>query len=171
MKHSVSILASLALMTFAGAAVAGGKQLKNEGANFRLEIPPSNWVEAHRGEVLAAETTDRTMFVEVVGHPSQTMTLRAAGWDTGAAAAHLGRSLGEVKLSGEVKELHHNRMPCVEYAGSAKSREGKSVDFVALTCKTADSKGVTAVMFATPDGMDRHRVGARVIFDSLRPIR
>ena len=172
MKNLASIVVALALTTAAGAAFAGeGKELKNESANFRVDVPPRNWVEAHRGEILAMETTDRTMVVEIVGHPNQEMTLKAAEFDTGAATRHLGRSLGEVKLNGEVKEIRHNTMPCIEYTGAATRRDGGAVDFVALTCKTAERKGVTAVMFATPTGMERHRVGARIIFGSLRPIR
>jgi hypothetical protein len=171
MKNSVSMLAALVFLTATGTALAGGKWLKNESANFRVEIPPSNWAEAHRGEIIVAETVDRSMIVEIIGHPNQEMTLEAASFDTGKAVRALGQSLDEVKLSGIVKEVQHNGMACVEYAGAAKNRAHSAVDFAAITCKSGDRKGVTAVMFATPTGWERHKPGARLIWTTLKPIR
>ncbi len=169
MKKIVSVMLAATTMTLAGTSSA--REVVNDGANFRVDIPDHNWIERARGEVLVAEHKDKTVVVEIIGHKNQTMTARAAGFDTGKATAHLAGILGEVKLGGAVREIRHNTMPCVEYFGTGKHADGRTVDFLSLTCKTADTKGFTAVMFATPGGLEQHKGTARVVFDSMKPIR
>ena len=170
MNKLTCALLGLAAISFSGIALA--KDMKNESANFKVDVPDNNWVQKARGEVLVLEHTDATMIIELIGHPDQDVTPRTEGFDTGRAAALLAKSLGDVKLTdGHVHLNSINGMQCIEYDGNAKDAKGRSTFFVATTCKTAPRKGVTAVMFATDEGFNRHKDTAAVVIKSIKPLR
>lgn len=170
MKTFTGALLALSVISISGLAFA--RDLKNESANFAVEVPDNNWVEKARGEVLGLEHKDQTMIIELIGHPDQDINPRTEGFDTGKAAALLAKSLGDVKLTdGHVHLNSINGMKCVEYDGNAKDQSGRATFFVATTCKTAPRKGVTAVMFATDEGFKRHKDTAAVVIKSIKPLR
>jgi len=112
----ISVLAGLLIVLFTGAAF--GRELRNQGANFRFDVPDENWMQAQRGEVFVLENMDKSILIEIIGHPNQNMTVHSAAFDIGTATGLLARSLKEVKLNGKVKEVHSNGMPGVEYYGT-----------------------------------------------------
>ena len=170
MKHLTGPLLALAAICVSNIALA--RDLKNESANFKVDVPDNNWIEKARGEVLGLEHKDETMIIELIGHPDQDINPRTEGFDTGKAAALLAKSLGDVKLTdGHVHLNSINGMSCVEYDGNAKDTRGRATFFVATTCKTAPRKGVTAVMMATDEGFRRHKDTAAVVIKSIKPIR
>jgi hypothetical protein len=163
-----SVLAAAALVTTSGIALAD--HIKNEGAGFKFEVP-SNWARSQHGEVFVVAPKDKSVLVMLNGHPNQVMTEKAAAFDTGVAAGLVGKMLGEVKLTGKVEEIKHNGMPCLEWAGEGKKDDGKVVEFVSLTCKTGEKKGVSVVGFASAGGVSAHRPALRRIFGGLEPIK
>lgn len=162
------VLVAAAVVTTSGIALAD--HIKNDGAAFKFEVP-TNWARSQHGEVFVVAPKDKSVLVMLNGHPNQAMTEKAAAFDTGVAAGLVGKMIGDVKLTGKVDEIKHNGMPCLEWSGEGKNQEGRVVEFVSLTCKTGERKGVSVVGFASSGGISAHRAALKRIFNGLEPLR